>query len=134
MRAGLCPRDLAGGEASGNRGECGRAWSRRTGAGGQVFPGEAGLVAGGGGGQEAQPRGWVLGPRRASPGHLVMRPGPGEGRRWWARWAYQRQGFGGAEGASKMIKKCCAQENLEAGNNQEGLTRGARSGLGTSRF
>ena len=33
MRAGLCPRDLAGGEASGNRGECGRAWSRRTGAG-----------------------------------------------------------------------------------------------------
>lgn len=101
MQVGVCPRDLAAGEASGSRGECGRAWGQENRVGGQVFPGEAGLVAGGGGGREAQPRGWVLEPLRASPGHLVLRPGPGEGRQRWARWAYQRQGLEEQRGLQK---------------------------------
>ena len=83
----ICPRDMAGDEASGGGGEWGGG--RRMGR--QVFQGEAGLRVGVEAGRPG-PEDGTWRPRRARPGSLptpVMRPG--QGGQAMGRWELQRQ-------------------------------------------
>lgn len=82
----ICPRDMAGDEASGGGGECGGQENGEAGLLGRGWP-EGGVEAGRPGPEDGTWR-----PRRARPGTLptpVMRPG--QEAQAMGRWEHQRQ-------------------------------------------
>ena len=75
----ICPKDMAGEEASGSGGECGGQENGEASLPGRGWPG------GGGGGREAWPREWGLEAQEGSPRdppYPSDEAWAGEGRRW----------------------------------------------------